>query len=115
VVSVTAPQVGSASWTMVDGTIVVGLTYEDVAAAVATQSGGGALRDSASYVSAWQLAGDRGGNEAFVDIGSIVDQSPDALGMTGDARDILLSINALGLTVPARDDTSQFRAALTVR
>ena len=35
--------------------------------------------------------------------------------MTGDARDILLSINALGLTVPARDETSQLRAALTVR
>jgi hypothetical protein len=35
--------------------------------------------------------------------------------MTGDARDILLSISALGVTLPARDDMSQLRAALTVR
>ena len=47
---------------------------------------------------AWELAGDRAGNEAFVDIGAIVDASDDALGTTGDARDILLTVGALGLT-----------------
>jgi hypothetical protein len=115
VISVTAPQIGSASWSMSNGTLIIGLTYDDVAAALATQTGAGSLADSDDYKSAWQLAGDRGGNQAFIDIGSVADQSPDALGMTGDARDILLSVNALGLTVPARDETSQLRAALTVR
>ena len=86
-----------------------------MAAALQAQDGGDSLAGGSSYAAAWQLAGDRGGNELFVDIGSIVDRSPDTLGMTGDARDILLSISALGLTVPARDDTSQLRAALTVR
>jgi hypothetical protein len=115
VVSVTVPQVGSAAWALTDGTIIIGLTDADVASAIQAHEGGQSLADAAGYPALWDLAGDRGGNELFVDIGSIVDASPDALGMTGDARDILLSINALGLTVPARDDTSQLRAALTVR
>jgi hypothetical protein len=114
VVSVSAPQVGAASWAVADDAIVLGLTYDDVAAAIAA-SEGESLADSPGYRAAWQLAGDRGGNELFVDIGSIAERSPDSLGMTGDARDILLSISALGITVPARDDTSQLRAALTVR
>jgi hypothetical protein len=115
VMSVTVPQVGSAAWALSDGTIIIGLTYDDVASAIGAHAQGQSLADDPSYPPVWELAGDRGGNELFVDIGSIVDGSPDALGMTGDARDILLSINALGITLPARDDTSQLRAALTVR
>ncbi|HEX6654818.1 MAG TPA: DUF3352 domain-containing protein [Candidatus Limnocylindria bacterium] len=115
VVSVTIPQVGAGAWAVEDGAVIIGLGYDDVAAAVQAHQSGQSLADSASYAGTWQLAGDRGGNELFVDIGSIADGSPDSLGMTGDARDILLSISALGLTVPARDDTSQLRAALTVR
>jgi hypothetical protein len=114
VVSVEMRQVGSASWAIAGDVIVVGLAYDDVAAALRTRAGS-SLADSAPYRAAWQLAGDRGGNELFVDIGSIADQSADTLGMTGDARDILLSISALGITAPARDDTSQLRAVLTVR
>jgi hypothetical protein len=114
VVTVDLPQVGSASWALSGDVIVVGLTHDDVAAALQSE-GGATLADSAPYRAAWELAGDRGGNELFVDIGSIADQSADTLGMTGDARDILLSISALGITAPARDDASQLRAVLTVR
>jgi hypothetical protein len=114
VVSVDVPQLGSASWGMSGGVLVVGLTYDDVAAAFQAASGT-SLADGAAYRDAWRLAGDRGGNELFVDIGSMADASPNAFGMTGDARDILLSISALGLSLPARDDASQLRAALRVR
>jgi hypothetical protein len=108
------PQIGGAAWAISGDVIVLGLTYDDVAAGL-TAGSGESLADVAAYRAAWQLAGDRGGNELYVDIGSIADASPDTLGMTGDARDILLSISALGLSLPARDDTSQLRAALTVR
>lgn len=114
VVSVEVPQIGGAAWAISGDVIVLGLTYDDVAAGL-TAGSGESLADVAAYRAAWQLAGDRGGNELYVDIGSIADASPDTLGMTGDARDILLSISALGLSLPARDDTSQLRAALTVR
>jgi hypothetical protein len=115
VTSVDIPQVGRLSWAMSDDVIIAGLDYQDVAAALAARSSGEALGRSDRYRSAWELAGRRGGNEAYVDIGSVVDSSGDALGMTGDARDILLSIAALGMTAPARDDASELHAVLTVR
>jgi hypothetical protein len=115
IIGVQVPQIGELHWAVPDqGVVIVGLTHEDVAAALSTTAGA-SLADNPRYPDAWQLAGARGGNELFVDIGSLADASPDALGMTGDARDILLSISALGVTLPARDDMSQLRAALTVR
>lgn len=113
--TVEVPQVGAASWTVSDGVIVAGLTPDDVAAAVAAHASGQTLAASERYRAAWQLAGDRGGNEAFVDIGAIVDASEDALGTTGDTRDILLTVGALGITAPARDGNTELHIVLTVR
>jgi hypothetical protein len=115
VTSVDVPQVGRVSWAMSEGVIIAGLDYDDVAAALAARASGDSLAQADRYRSAWQLAGERGGNEAYVDIGSVADSSGDTLGMTGDARDILLSIAALGMTAPANDDTSELHVVLTVR
>ncbi len=115
ITTVEVPQVGSVSWAVSDGVIVAGLTAEDVAAALAAHASGQTLAANARYRAAWELAGDRGGNEAFVDIGAIVDASDDALGTTGDARDILLTVGALGLTAPARDGNTELHIVLTVR
>lgn len=115
VTTIGIPQVGSLSWAMSEGVIIAGLTFDDVADSLAARTSGDSLADTDRYRGAWELAGARGGNEAFVDIGSIADASGDALGMTGDARDILLSIGAAGLTAPARDDASEVHMVLTVR
>jgi hypothetical protein len=115
VTTVAIPQVAALSWAMSDGVIVAGLSYQDVAAALAARASGDSLAQADRYGAAWELAGGRGGNEAYVDIGSIVDSSADTLGMSGDARDILLSIAALAITAPARDETSELHAVLTVR
>ena len=115
VTSVEIPQVGSLAWAVTEDVIVAGLGHEDVAAALAARGEGGTLAENARYRSAWELAGDRGGNEAFVDFGAIADASGDALGTTGDARDILLSIGAIGFTAPARADATEIHVVLTVR
>ncbi len=115
ITSVEVPQVGTVSWAVSDGVIVAGLSPEDVAAALAAHASGQTLAAGERYRAAWQLAGDRAGNEAFVDIGAIVDASDDALGTTGDARDILLTVGALGLTAPARDGNTELHIVLTVR
>lgn len=115
VTTIEIPQVTSLSWAISDGVIVAGLGFEDVAAALAARTAGQTLAEGERYDAAWDLAGDRGGNEAFVDIGAIADASDDALGTTGDARDILFSIGALGLTAPARADATEFHVVLTVR
>ncbi len=115
ITTVAVPQVGEASWTVSEGVIVAGLTPADVTAAVAAHASGNTLATSERYRSVWELAGDRAGNEAFVDIGAIVDASDDALGTTGDTRDILLTAGALGITAPARDGATQLHIVLTVR
>lgn len=115
VTTVEVPQVGTASWAISDGVIVAGLTPEDVATALVAHATGQTLVTSQRYRAAWELTGDRAGNEAFVDIGAIVDASDDALGTTGDARDILLTAGALGLTAPARDGATEVHIVLTVR
>jgi hypothetical protein len=115
ITTVEVPQVGTAAWAVTDGVIVAGLTSDDVAAALAAHASGETLAASERYRAAWELAGDRAGNEAFVDIGAVVDASDDALGTTGDARDILLTVGALGLTAPARDGNTELHIVLTVR
>jgi hypothetical protein len=115
ITTVEVPQVGSASWTVVDGVIVAGLTPDDVTAALAAHASGQTLARGDRYRGAWELAGDRGGNEAFADIGAIFDVSQDALGTTGDARDILRTVGALGLTAPSRDGNTELHIVLTVR
>jgi len=115
IISVEVPQVGTVSWAVSDGVIVAGLSPEDVAAALAAHASGQTLAAGERYRAAWRLAGDRAGNEAFVDIGAIVDASDDALGTSGDARDILLTVGALGLTAPARDGNTELHIVLTVR
>lgn len=115
ITTVEVPQVGTASWAVSDGVIVAGLTPEDVTTTLSAHASGQTLAASERYRSAWELAGDRAGNEAFVDIGAIVDASDDALGTTGDARDILLTVGALGFTAPARDGNTAVHIVLTVR
>jgi len=44
-----------------------------------------------------------------------VDASDDALGTTGDARDILLTAGAAGLTAFSRDGNTELHIVLTVR
>ena len=100
---------------MSDGVIVAGLTPEDVAAPWRHTPAGRPWRRASATAPYADLAGDRAGNEAFVDIGAIVDASDDALGTTGDARDILLTVGALGLTAPARDGNTEVHIVLTVR
>jgi hypothetical protein len=57
----------------------------------------------------------RGGNEFWVDVAAVVDAAGEELGVTGDVRDILLAIDALAMTAPARDEMSEFHVVLTAR
>jgi hypothetical protein len=115
ITSVDVPQIGSISYAMRDGVIVAGLTPDDVADALSAASQGTTLGASARYRSAWELAGAHGGNEFWVDIAAAIDAAGADLGVTGDLRDILLQIDALAMTAPAHDETSEFHLVLTAR
>lgn len=115
VTSVAIPDLGEASYTMLDDVIVVALDVEGVSAVLEARSSGASLAEADRYRAAWLLAGTRGGNEGFVDVASLADVISDQLGLTGDARDILHAVGAIGVTAPAREDETEIHLVVTVR
>lgn len=115
---VAVPDTGEIAYAMVDGVVIVGFGAPDVVAAVRAHAGDGtSLSDSDAYRDAFALAGARGGTEAFVDLGALVDLGvldEAGVGLPDDARDILSQLGAFGLTIPPRADSIEFHAAITV-
>ena len=111
------PQVGSISWTVADGVVVLGLSAADVRAALEAHASGDSLAQASDYRSTFTLAGARGGNELYANLGGLLDAAGSAaLGdLSPDVRDILSHVGALGLSLPAHDDRIEFHAMVTVR
>lgn len=114
---VDVPELGTVAYAMRDGVIVMALDPADVATALAARATGQSLAAADRYQAAWELAGARGGNEVWLDAGALIDTAGDELGVTGEARDILLEAGALAMTAPANLDEarSEFHVVLTVR
>ncbi|MEA2651327.1 MAG: hypothetical protein QOI85_1048 [Chloroflexota bacterium] len=110
----TIPQVGELAYAAGDGIIIIGLGVEDVSASLEAHADGQVLAANDRYVKTFEVAGARAGNEAFVDIGAIVDLVGPTLDLPDDARDILAQIGSFGFTAPSRDDQLEFHAVLTV-
>jgi hypothetical protein len=115
ITTVAIPDLGEASFTLLDGVVVIGLEADDVMAALAARESGETLAASDRYRAAWDLAGIRGGNEAYLDVASIEALLAEQLGLTGDARDILHAIGAIGMTAPARDAQTEIHVVVTLR
>jgi hypothetical protein len=117
VTSIAVPEIGTIAYAMSEGVIVIGLGVADVTAALEARADGQSLAADPRYTQAWELAGERGGNELWLDVGALVDAAGEELGVTGEARDILLQAGALAMTAPARPDEarSDFHVVLTVR
>lgn len=117
VTTVAVPQVGNVSWAMSDGVIVLALSEADVGAVLEAHASGSSLSQTPGYRSTFTLAGSRGGNELYVDLGSLLDTAGSAVlgDLSPDVRDILTHVGALGLSVPAHNDHVEFHAMVTVR
>jgi hypothetical protein len=117
ITTVAVPQVGSVSWAVSDGVVVLGLSAADVRAALDAHASGDSLAQAPDYRSTFTLAGTRGGNELYVNLGGLLDAAGSAtLGdLSPDVRDILTHIGALGLSFPAHDNRVEFHAMVTVR
>ena len=120
VTSIAIPQVARVAYAMKDGIIIVGLSADDVAAALSAHDSGETLGASAGYRAAFDIAGGRGGNELYLDgeqgmdlILGLLGQSPDSL--PTDVRDILSQIRALAISVPAQQNSIEIHATVTVR
>lgn len=107
-------EAGDVAYAVSDGIIIIGLGAEDVSAAIQAHADGQALAGNERYAQTWDVAGERAGNEVFVDIGAIVDLLGPTLDLPDDVRDILSQIGSFGFTAPSRDDQLEFHAVLTV-
>ncbi|MGH2357278.1 MAG: DUF3352 domain-containing protein [Candidatus Limnocylindria bacterium] len=108
------PALETVAYTLVDGIVVAALEAADVEAAIAAHDSGDTLAATDAYANAFALAGERAGNEAWLDVAALVSATGLADGLVPDARDMLGQITALGLTAPSRDNAIQIRAAVTV-
>lgn len=107
------PDVGEVAFTVTDGIVIIGLGRDDVLASIEAHDAGTSLGQSEPYRHAFEVAGTRAGNEAWVNVAAIVDLLGGAE-LDDDTRDILGQIGAFAVTAPSRDDQIEFHAVLTV-
>lgn len=117
ITSITVPDLGRVSYAIHEDVIILALSPEEVAAAIAARTSGESLAVAERYTAAWELAGARGGNEVWLDAAALIDTAGDEVDVTGEARDILLEAGALAMTAPANleESRSDFHVVLTVR
>jgi len=110
----TIPQAAEIAYAVRDGIIIMGLGVDEVASALQAHADGHVLAGNHRYVQTFEVAGERAGNEAYVDVGAVVDLMGESLDLSDDGRDILAQIGSFGFTAPSRDDQIEFHAVLTV-
>jgi hypothetical protein len=108
------PDLGSASYAVTGDVIVIGLSVDDVRAAIEANASGATLAASDAYERSFAAAGAHGGTEIYVDVASLSGAAGELLALPDDARDILSGIGTFALTLPSRDDQIEFHAVLTV-
>jgi len=114
VTTLTLPDIGEVAFAVTDGIVILGLGTDDVAAALEAHAAGQSLGATDAYVRTFEVAGERAGNEAFVNIGAVVELLGLDADLPDDARDILSQIGTFGFTAPSRNDEIEFHAVLTV-
>ena len=114
ITTLSVPQIGSVSYTVAEGIVVLALSPDDVAAALAAHASGRSLAASEAYRATFDRAGARAGNELYVDVGSLLGSMSDLAGLDAETRAILEPIRTFGLSAPALEDRLQFNAMVTV-
>jgi hypothetical protein len=115
VTTVQMPQVGTTSYAVSDGVVILGLSRDDVEAALTAHASNRTLAAAADYRSAFAALGAHGGHELYLDVPGLLAAMGGSLNLSAETRDILQHVGAVGLTVPARDDRIEFHAIVTIR
>jgi hypothetical protein len=114
ITTLSVPQIGSVSYVVAEGVVLLALSPDDVAAALAAHASGRTLAANEAYRATFDLAGARAGNELYVDVGSLLGPASDLAGLDAETRAILEPIRTFGLSAPALEDRLQFNAMVTV-
>ncbi len=114
VTTIEVPDIGEVAYAITDGIVIIGFGIDDVRAAIEAHADGRGLSASDAYVRTFEVAGERAGNEAFVDVGAVVELLGADADLRDDERDILGQVGTFGFTAPSRDDEIEFHAVLTI-
>ena len=114
VTAISIPDTIDAAFGVVDGVVVIGLSPGDVAAVAEARADGFTLDASSAYQQAFEVAGERAGTEAWVDMGTVGGLLSLAVELPDDARDILSGLGSFAFTAPTQPDQIAFHAVLTV-
>ncbi|MDQ3690473.1 MAG: DUF3352 domain-containing protein [Chloroflexota bacterium] len=111
---ISIPAAAEVAYAVRDGIIIISLGAEQVASALQAHADGETIAGSDRYMQTFEVAGERAGNEVFIDIGAVMELLGPTLGLPDDTRDILGQIGSFGFTAPSRADQVEFHAVLTV-
>src|SRR5688500_15065504 len=75
------PQAGEVAYAVRDGIIILGLGSESVGSALQAHADGHALGGTPAYTKTFEVAGERAGNEVFVDIGAAAELMGEGLAL----------------------------------
>lgn len=122
ITTLNVPQLGAASYAVVDEVIVVGLTPENVISALEARAAGSTLAESDAYTTAFSTIGEHAGAELYLDLQGLLALAGQFGADTGqletlpaDARAILERIQAFAFTTPIGADGVEIHAVVTVR
>jgi len=113
-VSVGLAGIASLAYAISGEVIVLGLETEAVEAVLDAAESGDTLASLDAYRAAFELAGERNGNEIYMDPAVLLELLGIADGLPADARDILAQLGAFAVTLPDGGDHLEIHAALTV-
>ena len=114
VTTLAVPQVGRVAWAAQDGVILLGLTPEDVAAALEAHASDATLGAAAGYRSTFEIAGGHGGNEIYLDSAGALPWLEGVVNLPSDARDILTHVGAAAIAIGAHGNELEIHATVTV-
>jgi len=115
ITSISIPRVARLAWALVDGVVVAGLDADDVAAAIEAHLDGTTLAAAGRYAAAFELAGGHAGNELWIDLPGLLDDSSEILDLGNEFRDILHQIGELAAAASASADHLEVHSVLTVK
>lgn len=114
ITTLTIPEMGDVAFTSVEDVVIIGLTADDVAAAIEAHDTRTSLGTSAAYRRSFDRIGERAGNEGWADVQALLSLVGDSLPTDRDVRDMLGQLETFGFTMPSHADHLAFHAALAV-
>jgi hypothetical protein len=115
ITTISMPDIGSAAYALSDGVVVIGLDAAAVSEALRAHGEGATLAATQRYASTFASLAAHGGTELYLDVPALLDALGGAIDVSDQTRDMLQHVDAVGVSIPTRDDHIELHAIVTIR